>query len=49
MDIDDPMGLPQAAYRRAFDRIAQGVTVLADALCGAKPSAPVRGEIPWRQ
>jgi protein-tyrosine-phosphatase len=37
LDIDDPMGLPPAAYRRAFDRIAQGVTTLADALCGAGP------------
>lgn len=34
LDLDDPMGLPAAAYDRALREIARGVARLADLLCG---------------
>jgi len=33
LDVDDPMGLPIAAYERAVREIEEGVDVLADTLC----------------
>lgn len=33
LDLDDPMGLPATAYRRAYEEIAVGIRVLADVIC----------------
>jgi protein-tyrosine phosphatase len=40
LDLDDPMGLPVTAYRRAYEEIVTGVAILADTIC---PPAPPTG------
>lgn len=40
LDVDDPMGLPRAAYERAMSEIQAGVQTLADLICG--PDREVR-------
>lgn len=34
LDVDDPMGLPESAYERAFKELSEGIDALLDALCG---------------
>lgn len=33
LDVDDPIGLPPAAYRRAYEEISAGIAILADVIC----------------
>ncbi len=33
LDLDDPMGLPITAYRRAYEEISAGIAALADVIC----------------
>lgn len=44
LDIDDPMGLPRAAYERAAEEIEAGVRTLADLLCGPDPDQGAKTE-----
>lgn len=39
LDVDDPMGLPTAAYQRAAGEIEKGIDRLADLLCGTPDGA----------
>ena len=39
LDLDDPMGLPVAAYERAAAEIELGVAKLVDLLCGPGPAS----------
>ena len=46
LDLDDPIGLPLAAYERCARQISEGVELLADVLCGAAPTSPDSGPPP---
>jgi protein-tyrosine-phosphatase len=38
-DLDDPMGMPLASYRRAVAELRDGIERLADLICGPRPEA----------
>lgn len=43
LDLDDPMGLPVTAYRRAYEEILAGIVALADVICPQSSSSERSG------
>lgn len=39
LDVDDPIGLPEIAYKRTLSDLEPGVRVLADVLCPGRPGS----------